>query len=71
MVKWRVKLYMQSGRVLEGIYGTGETSSSEVAMALMKCNGSINTLNAMRNIEDSSQILFLVSQVEALEIMPL
>lgn len=62
MYKWKVKIILKSGKIVEGYYEGEEINSSDVAKKLF--TGSQHTLNSIA-ASKNSQLWFLVGEVSA------
>lgn len=64
MNKWYMKLFMESGNILDGVYFGEETASNQVIEKL--ASGNANTINSINSIQDNTQLWFKVGSIEAI-----
>ena len=69
MYKWRITVYLKSGRALPGIYIGDENESTDVANKLLA--GPSNEIFGMYGSDEKSNLLINRMEVAAMDIRPL
>lgn len=65
---WKIKLHLNSGQIIHGLYECGHQNSAEVGKELL--SGNDHTYNAMLNSDGTGQLFFRLRDVSVMEIIP-